>query len=178
MPLTLTRPLPTPLPTPHPTNRPTARPATRATTADDLAGIVAMAERCSAESLYRRFHGATGAPLRRELARTAAGEDDAHRSWLVEAGGAVRGVATLARGRDGEAHVAFLVEDAWQRRGVGRALARRLHEAARDAGLDEVVADVLADNLPVIRFAKAVYPGVVVAFVGMGESRLTIPVGS
>jgi GNAT superfamily N-acetyltransferase len=142
-----------------------------------MAAIVAMAERCSAASLYRRFHGATGAPLRRELARTAAGDDDAHRSWLVEADGAVRGVATLARARDGEAHVAFLVEDGWQRRGVGRALGRRLHRAARAAGLDEVVADVLADNVPVIRFAKAVYPGVVVAFVGMGEARLTIPVG-
>jgi GNAT superfamily N-acetyltransferase len=178
MPLTLTRTVPATPAAARPGAAPADRPVTRATTPADLAAIVAMAERCSAESLYRRFHGATGAPLRRELVRTAAGEDDAHRSWLVEAGGAVRGVATLARSRDGEAHVAFLVEDAWQRRGVGRALARRLHEAAGAAGMDELVADVLADNLPVIRFARAVYPGVVVAFVGMGESRLTIPVGS
>ena len=155
-----------------------AIPTPRPTTADDLPALVAMAERCSAASLYRRFHGATGTPLRQELLRTAAGEGDDHRSWVVEAGGAVRGVATLARSRNGETHMAFLVEDGWQRRGVGRALGRRLHRAAREAGVAELVADVLADNLPVIRFAKAVYPGTVVAFVGMGEARLRIPVAA
>ena len=141
----------------------------------DLPALGALTARCSFDTLYRRFHGATGTPLRRELAR-AASSADGHRSWVAVVDGEVRGMATLAVGRSGQAEVAFLVEDAWQRRGLGRALARRLGDEARRAGHGGLSALVQADNDRVIRFAKAVAPGTVVTFDGAAEFRLTIPV--
>ena len=162
---------------PHGTHRPDGDLAghIRPAVPDDLPALRDLTARCSFDTLYRRFHGATGAPLRRELAR-AATSADGHRSWVAVAGGQVRGVATLAVGRSGQAEVAFLVEDAWQRRGLGRALARRVGAEARGAGHDGLSALVLADNERVVRFARAVAPGTTVTFDGAAEYRLTIPV--
>jgi N-acetylglutamate synthase-like GNAT family acetyltransferase len=141
----------------------------------DLPALDALAARCSFDTLYRRFHGATGTPLRRELARTAS-STDGHRSWVAVRDGEVRGVATLAVGRSGQAEVAFLVEDAWQRRGVGRALALRLGAEACRSGHGTLSALVQADNDRVVRFAKAVAPGTIVTFDGAAEFRFAIPV--
>jgi GNAT superfamily N-acetyltransferase len=158
----------TPGSTPRPGSIRPARPS-------DLPALGALAERCSFDTLYRRFHGATGTPLRRELARAATASDD-HRSWVAVADGDVRGVATLARSRAGDLEVAFLVEDAWQRRGLGRALARQVSLAARRAGHGGVTALVQADNDRAVRFARAVAPDTDVTFDGAAEYRLTIPV--
>jgi GNAT superfamily N-acetyltransferase len=158
------------------TTRPTpAAGDVRPATAADLPALGALTERCSFDTLYRRFHGATGTPLRRELARVATCTDD-HRSWVAVAEGEVRGVATLAVGRSGEVEVAFLVEDAWQRRGLGRALARRVNAEARRAGYGRLTALVQADNERVVRFARSLAPGTQVTFDGAAEYRLTIPV--
>ncbi|MBI5261942.1 MAG: GNAT family N-acetyltransferase [Bradyrhizobium sp.] len=46
----------------------------------------------------------------------------------------------------GSAEVAFFVVDAFQGRGVGSILARHLVQIARESGLHELVADVLAEN--------------------------------
>jgi GNAT superfamily N-acetyltransferase len=159
------------------TTRPTpAAGDVRPATAADLPALGALAERCSFDTLYRRFHGATGTPLRRELARVAATPTHDHRSWVAVAEGEVRGVATLAVGRSGEAEVAFLVEDEWQRRGLGRALARRVNSEARRAGYGRITALVQADNDRVVRFARSLAPGTEVTFDGAAEYRLTIPV--
>lgn len=156
---------------------PSATREVRSARPGDLPALTALVERCSFDTLYRRFHGATGTPLRRELTR-AATSADGHRSWVVLAGGDVRGLATLAQGRSGEVEVAFLVEDAWQRRGLGRALARRLCAEASGAGHRGLVAMVQADNDPAVRFVRAVAPATSVRFDGAAEYRLTIPVGA
>jgi GNAT superfamily N-acetyltransferase len=147
----------------------------RPATADDLPELGELAERCSFDTLYRRFHGATGTPLQRELARMAT-SSGGHRSWVAVSGGHVRGVATLAVGRSGEAEVAFLVEDAWQRRGLGRALAGRVGVEARRAGHGGLTALVQGDNDRALRFALALAPGADIRFDGAAEYRLTIPV--
>ena len=147
----------------------------RAAVPDDLPALGAMTERCSFATLYRRFHGATGSPLRRELARTATGAVG-HRSFVAVAGGEVHGVATLARSRSGDVEVAFLVEDGWQRRGLGRALAGRLLGEARRWGATRLVATVQADNDRAVLFVRAVAPGVELRFAGGAEYELTIPV--
>lgn len=147
----------------------------RATGPADLSGLTALVERCSPETLNRRFHGATGRPLARELLRVAA-PSDRHRSWVALSGeGAVRGTASLAWGRDGQAEIAVLVEDAWFRRGVGRRLVHRLAAAAAQAGESCVVAWVQADNERALRFLRAVAPGVHPAF-SDGEVVVRIPV--
>jgi GNAT superfamily N-acetyltransferase len=142
----------------------------------DLPALRALVDRCSFDTLYRRFHGATGAPLRRAMARVACADGDAHRSWVAVVDGTLRGVATLARSRSGEVEAAFLVEDAWQRRGVGRALAARLRAEARRSGLASLTAMIQGDNTGAVRFARAVAPGVDVTFDGAAEYRLAIPV--
>jgi acetyltransferase len=60
----------------------------------------------------------------------------------------IAAVGRLSRDRDGRngAEFALLVADAWQKRGVGRALLRRLVEVARREGLARVYADILVSN--------------------------------
>jgi GNAT superfamily N-acetyltransferase len=147
------------------------RPATPA----DLPALHALVDRCSPETLYRRFHGAVGGAVRRELERIS-NPVATHRSWVAGDGVALHGTATLAAGSDGVVESAFLVEDAWFRHGVGRALFGALARDARDRGLPEVSAWVQADNERARRFFRSMVPGTHTAFVGGGELQLSVPV--
>ena len=51
-----------------------------------------------------------------------------------------------------EAH--FFLDIDYQRKGLGTALMRHLAAIAREAGLSELVADVLADNTPMLKVFK------------------------
>jgi ribosomal protein S18 acetylase RimI-like enzyme len=51
----------------------------------------------------------------------------------------------------GKAEVAFAVIDAYQGQGVGSALMRHLAAISREAGLQQLVADVLPENIPMLR---------------------------
>jgi RimJ/RimL family protein N-acetyltransferase len=53
--------------------------------------------------------------------------------------------------RPGEAEIAFAVVDQYQARGVGGALLRGLMALARAAGLERLTAEVLPENLPMLR---------------------------
>jgi L-amino acid N-acyltransferase YncA len=142
----------------------------------DLASLLALADRCSADTIYRRFHGAADRPIRRELERIAS-PTATHRSWVaVTRDGEVHGTATLAWGRAGTAEAAFLVEDTWFRRGLGRALFAALAAEAARAHVDTVVAAVQADNARAVRFLRAVAPGVLPRYVGGAELELAVPV--
>jgi GNAT superfamily N-acetyltransferase len=142
----------------------------------DLPGLIGMVHRSSDDTLYRRFHGAADRPIIRELERIAS-PTESHRSWVaVSASGEVRGTATLAWGRYGTVEAAFLVEDAWFRRGVGRALFAAVAREARRAGVETVTALVQADNNRAVRFLRSVAPGFVSTFAGRGELELTLPV--
>jgi GNAT superfamily N-acetyltransferase len=128
----------------------TVRPAT----GDDLPAVQAMHERCSARTRYRRYLSGLARPVPAQLRR------------LLEPAGGVSLVA-LAGGSFGEpervvamanlvaegamAELALLVEDAWQRRGVGSALLRRLVTHAGQAGYDALVAHTHADNVGMLR---------------------------
>jgi N-acetylglutamate synthase-like GNAT family acetyltransferase len=141
----------------------------------DLPELEALLDRCSPETLYRRFHGAAGPTERRQLARIAV-PSPTHRSWVAVDGDHIRGTATLAWGSDGRAEVAFLVEDAWFRQGVGTALFRALGVEARRSGLDEVVAWVQTDNRAARDFLRSMAPGAASAFAGGGELEISVPV--
>ncbi|MEV0609308.1 GNAT family N-acetyltransferase [Polymorphospora rubra] len=121
---------------------------------DDAGALAAMHERCSARSRRRRYLAAGGpspAKLRRLL-------DPAHGVTLVAvargpAGGEGERIVAMAdmvaEGRVGE--VAILVEDAWQGRGLGTALLRRLVTNAGRAGFAALVAHAHADNVGMLR---------------------------
>jgi GNAT superfamily N-acetyltransferase len=53
--------------------------------------------------------------------------------------------------RPGEAEVAFVVVDQYQGLGVGGALMRHITTIARAAGQQRLVAEVLAENRPMLR---------------------------
>jgi RimJ/RimL family protein N-acetyltransferase len=144
--------------------------------ADDREALSAMAERASNDTLWRRFHGAGRRVVERELDRIAH-PTDAHRSWVaLSPDGAIHGTATLARGRDGTVEAAFLVEDAWFRRGIGRTLFAAIALEARRSGVHEVVARVQADNERAIRFLRRLRADSRATFVGDGEVEVVVPV--
>ena len=66
--------------------------------------------------------------------------------WTFIAGGARYVVI-----KPGQAEVAFAVVDQFQGQGVGSALLRHLSSLARKAGLQEFVAEVLAENVPMLK---------------------------
>ena len=145
--------------------------------ADDLPRLGDLLERCSPETLYRRFHGATHEPMRREIERVAAPDArDRHRSWVaVGCDGAVRGTGTLAWRDDHPPEIALLVEDAWFRRGIGRDLVDQLADDARRSGAEVIVAWVQGDNLRAVKFLRAVAPDARIAF-DSGELAITMPI--
>jgi acetyltransferase len=55
----------------------------------------------------------------------------------------------------GQADVALVLDDRWQGRGLGRLLLLALADAARDAGVVEFGADVLAENRAMLSLARA-----------------------
>jgi RimJ/RimL family protein N-acetyltransferase len=144
--------------------------------ADDREALAAMTERASNDTLWRRFHGAGRRVVERELDRIAH-PTDAHRSWVaLSPDGAIHGTATLARGRDGTVEAAFLVEDTWFRRGIGRTLFAAIALDARRSGVHEVVARVQADNERAIRFLRCLRADSRATFVGDGEVEVVVPV--
>ena len=148
----------------------------RAAVPGDVGALHGLVARASVPTLRRRFHGAGDRIVRREIDRIAH-PSVAHRSWVaVSSDGAVRGTATLAAGHDGTVEAAFLVEDAWFRRGVGRALFRALAAEAACAGVPTVLARVQADNERAIRFLRSLRTGVDARFVGYGEVEVVVPV--
>lgn len=115
---------------------------------DDFDGLRDMHERVSAATLQRRYlaGGHPGAARLRRLLEPAGG-----RTLLAVADdGRVVAIATLlAEGDLGE--ISVLVEDAWQRRGVGTALLRRLLAWAERGGFAALVAHTAADNVAMLR---------------------------
>jgi len=145
----------------------------------DRFALGALVDRCSAETLYRRFHGPVTATVVDELDRIAASGPD-HRSWVaVSPGdGRIRGAASLARSPLGPAEAAVLVEDGWRRAGIGRRMLAALAAEARRAGTPEVVATVQADNEGALRFLRSIAPGLRSRWDGGTEVDVTLPLAA
>ncbi|WP_328461095.1 GNAT family N-acetyltransferase [Actinoplanes sp. NBC_00393] len=120
------------------------RPAGR----DDLAAVQELHEECSAATLGQRYlSGAVPDESRlRRLLEPAGGVT----LLAVASGGRVVAMASLViEGDLGE--IGLLVEDGWQRRGLGTALLRRLRAHAERTGLAALVAHTGADNTAMVR---------------------------
>ena len=67
----------------------------------------------------------------------------------------IHGVGRLIKhGGLNEAEFAMIVSDAWQKRGLGRELLRRLIAVGRDWKLARITADILPDNIDMQRVAQ------------------------
>ncbi|MFE9926087.1 GNAT family N-acetyltransferase [Streptomyces sp. NPDC005774] len=109
----------------------------------DLEAARAMHERCSPETLRLRYHGPVGDVDRylNHLLSPRFGRTLAVRT----ASGRIVGLGHLLWDGD-ETEVALLIEDAWQRRGIGSELLARLTEMAGEAGCAHVYAVTQASN--------------------------------
>lgn len=125
---------------PRGTDRPGIRIA--AVERGDAEAVLAMLGRCSSTTLYHRFHGITDGVAHATQVLADIGQD-AYGAWC---GDRCVGLASLAADGDGSTHVGVLVEDGWQRQGVGSALLAALLNRAGERQLASVVADVLADD--------------------------------
>ncbi|MGV9557912.1 GNAT family N-acetyltransferase [Streptomyces sp. NPDC003401] len=109
----------------------------------DLAAAKAMHERCSPRTLGMRYHGPVGDADRylKHLLSPRFG-----RTLAVQTpSGRVVGLGHLLWDGD-ETEVALLVEDEWQRRGIGAELLGRLVAMAVEAGCESVYAVTQASN--------------------------------
>jgi GNAT superfamily N-acetyltransferase len=109
----------------------------------DTPAVLAMLGRCSAMTLFHRFHGPSDgvAYTRALLARPTV--DETLIAWHDDV---CVGLATLSRDREGSFHLGVLVEDVRQRQGVGRQLVSTLLGQARAKGVRQVHADVLGED--------------------------------
>ncbi|WP_436735890.1 GNAT family N-acetyltransferase [Streptomyces sp. BBFR102] len=115
--------------------------------ADDLPEARALHERCSPETLAKRYHGPVRDAdryldhlLSPRFGRTLAARD---------AEGRVVALGHLLWDGD-ETEIALLVEDAWQRRGIGGELLGRLVAMAVEAGGESVYAVTQASNTAMV----------------------------
>lgn len=123
----------------------------------DRDALLAMLRRCSTLTLYHRFHGPTSGVAYATALLASADADAADRTFAAWVGERCVGVASL-HVDDGVGEVAVLVEDAWQRRGVGSLLMRALVRVARRAGLVSLKADVLTTRRFVVHLLGRVGP--------------------
>ncbi|MEV4799962.1 GNAT family N-acetyltransferase [Nonomuraea sp. NPDC049421] len=133
-------------------------------------------DRCSPES--RRFRYFTAMPtLPPRMFDRLCDRNKGH-SLVAGHDGQVVGMANLLFTPDpGIAEMAFLVEDRWQGRGLGTAMARMLVRTARDLGYAEVKASMLSDNARMRRLLVSL--GATLGYTddpGVVEARL--PVGA
>jgi acyl-CoA synthetase (NDP forming)/GNAT superfamily N-acetyltransferase len=127
---------------------------------EDAPGIVAMHSRFSERTRYLRYFSPYPRIPERDLQRFVNVDHDSREAFVVSSGDRILAVGRYERlGPDAaDAEVAFVVEDAYQGRGIGSVLLEHLAAAARDAGITRFVAEVLPENGAMLRvFADAGY---------------------
>ncbi|MFG1951304.1 GNAT family N-acetyltransferase [Micromonospora sp. NPDC048830] len=115
---------------------------------DDAPGIVAMHARFSERTRYLRYFSPYPRIPERDLERFVNVDHRDREAFVVLAGGRIVAVGRYERlgPQAPEAEVAFVVEDAYQGRGIGSVLLEHLADAARRAGIVHFVAEVLPAN--------------------------------
>ena len=127
----------------------------RALKQDDHKGLVDAVGRSSPASLYRRFFAPKRHFSEKEVDFFLNVDFKNHVALVATVDEGGRAVI-VAGGRyivqqPGEAEVAFAVIDEYQGKGLGAALMRHLVKIAREAGLKKFIAEVLPDNVPMLK---------------------------
>jgi RimJ/RimL family protein N-acetyltransferase len=135
------------------------RPITiRALRPDDRAGMLAAIGRTSMQSLQRRFFVPKKGFSEREMTFFLDIDFESHVAIVAEI--PEDGSPVIAGGgryivvHPDRAEVAFVVVDAYQGQGIGTILMRHLATLARNAGLKELVAEVLPENTAMLKLFK------------------------
>ena len=127
----------------------------RALKPDDRAGLLLAVSQSSAQSLYRRFFSPKRSLTEDEVTYFMNVDFVGHVALVAEleedGRGAIIGGGRYVLVEPGKAEVAFVVVDRYQEQGVGTALMRHLAAIARHVGLKELTAEVLADNISMLK---------------------------
>jgi RimJ/RimL family protein N-acetyltransferase len=127
----------------------------RALRPDDRQDMLAAISRTSSQSLQRRFFVPKRGFSESELAFFMNIDFDNHVALVAQIDEDGR-PSIVGGGRyivvqPGRAEIAFVVVDAYQGQGIGAALTRHLSHLARDAGLTELIAEVLPENTAMLK---------------------------
>lgn len=134
---------------------------------EDKDKLLAGLKRMSPESRYLRFFAHRDNLSPRELAYLTEVDQDRHFALAVGrlgddgSEGPGLGVARFIRdsAHPERAEAAVAVVDEAQGHGLGRALFKRLVEAARERGVREFEVTILADNDAMLRLLQSIFPG-------------------
>ena len=120
----------------------------------DASGLVALHERASSETLYRRFLATGHHPIVGEVARLIRPPDADHAALVAVERGRVIGVCSyeVLPGR-GAAEFAIFVDDDCHNRGIGTLLLEHLTVLGRRHGIPDLLGEVLPSNSPMLRMA-------------------------
>lgn len=118
----------------------------------DADAVLALHDRCSTATLFHRYHTGTSTVPRRWLHRLLVPPRGV--SLLAVCGREIIGLGQLIPAGNGEsAEISLLVEDSWQRNGVGTALLARLAVLAQARGHRELTAICLPSQDAIYRTA-------------------------
>ncbi len=117
---------------------------------EDAELMVDFYGRVSDESKYFRFFSPMPTLSDKDVERFTHVDHHDRVAFVVELGGLMIAVGRYDVVRDGEAEVAFLVEDKHQGRGIAQLLLEHLAQAGRERGVERFVAEVLPDNQKMI----------------------------
>jgi RimJ/RimL family protein N-acetyltransferase len=127
----------------------------RALRPGDGPGMLAAIGRTSTQSLRRRFFVPKKGFSEREMAFFLDIDFENHVALVAEIDEdghpIIIGGGRYVVVRPGQAEIAFVVVDAFQAQGIGTILMRHLAALARDAGLKELIAEVLPENTAMLR---------------------------
>ena len=127
----------------------------RALKPDDRADLIAAVEGSSNQSLYRRFFGAKRHFSEQEVSFFVNVDFVSHVALvaIAESNGRplIVGGGRYVVTEPGKAEIAFAVVDQFQKQGIGATLMRHLVVLARNANLKKLTAEVLPENVPMLR---------------------------
>lgn len=123
---------------------------------DDEDALSQLHRRASDRSIYLRYFAVNRAAADRQSQHLVQAQPaDRHIVLVAEEGGRLVGVGSLEPMGDGQAEVAFLVDDAQHGRGLGTLLLEQLAALARERGIHHLRADTLVENGPMLRVFAA-----------------------
>lgn len=136
-----------------------ARIAVRPISGDDDERLRRFHERLSPDTVYLRFFTPHPELSTAEATYFTHVDHRCREALVAVSGDDIVGVARFDRlpGSD-DAEAAVVVDDAWQGRGVGSTLLRRLAERAAALGVRRFMADVLARNRRMLRLLETIAP--------------------
>jgi GNAT superfamily N-acetyltransferase len=127
----------------------------RALRPQDRDGLTSAVARVGKESLYRRFFAGKREFSEKEVSFFVDVDFVNHVALVAVAKegdqAAIVGGGRYVVVRPGQAEVAFAVIDEYQGQGIGAALMRHLGAIARHSGLRELIAEVLSENVAMLK---------------------------